>query len=341
MTETKKNNTLKTAITIGISLVFAVFFMWLATRGLNFSKIKEAFIKADYLWICAAFVFGIMAYWLRAIRWNMFLEPMGYKISNANAFWTISFGYLMNLTIPRSGEVARATALYGVEKVPVDKSFGTIILERVVDLFFMMVFLLLTAIFKYEALISFYNYLTKQKENTPQEEGFPWKLLILGCIVLGGIVFIIFRKKIKQASIYNKVISFGKGLADGLKSIIKIKNKPKFFLYSAGIWTCYYFAAYLICFALPETSSFGFADGFFLITVGTLGMMVPASGGIGAYHLALKLGVMGLFLAWGKNPEDGAEVGLSYAFLSHTLQLFIMLSMGLISIPVLAKARKI
>jgi hypothetical protein len=62
--------------------------------------------------------------------------------------WSISFGYLMNLTIPRSGEVARATALYGVEKVPVDKSFGTIILERVVDLFCMMVFLGLTLLFK-------------------------------------------------------------------------------------------------------------------------------------------------------------------------------------------------
>lgn len=80
-------------------------------------------------------------------------------------------------------------------KVPVDKSFGTIILERVVDLFFMMLFLLLTAIFKYEALISFYNYLTKQKENAPQQEqGFPWKWLIAGCIGLGAILFIAFRK---------------------------------------------------------------------------------------------------------------------------------------------------
>ena len=66
-----KNNTLKTALTIGISLVFAAF-MWLATRGLNFSKIKEAFVKANYFWVFAAFVFGIMAYWIRAIRWNMF-----------------------------------------------------------------------------------------------------------------------------------------------------------------------------------------------------------------------------------------------------------------------------
>jgi uncharacterized membrane protein YbhN (UPF0104 family) len=66
--------------------VFAAFYVAWLQEGLNFSKIKEAFVKANYFWIFAAFVFGIMAYWFRAIRWNMFLEPMGYKISNSNRF---------------------------------------------------------------------------------------------------------------------------------------------------------------------------------------------------------------------------------------------------------------
>ncbi len=73
--------------------------------------------------------------------------------------------------------------------------------------------------------------------------------------------------------------------------------------------------------------------------IGTLGMMVPASGGIGAFHFALKVGISALFVSMGKNAEDGAQVGLSYAFLSHTLQMVIMLVMGLISLPMLAKAR--
>ena len=108
---------------------------------------------------------------------------------------------------------------------------------------------------------------------------------------------------------------------------------------SIAIWVCYYLAAYLVCFALPETSNFTIADGFFIIVVGTLGMMVPASGGIGAFHFALKLGIMALFLSMGKNPEEGGEVGLSYAFISHTMQMVIMIVMGIISIPMLAKAR--
>jgi uncharacterized membrane protein YbhN (UPF0104 family) len=269
----------------------------------------------------------------------MLLEPQGYSIASSNAFWAISFGYLINLTIPRSGEIARATALYGVEKVPVEKAFGTIILERLVDVFFMLLFLLLTAFFKYAALISFYDYVLHQKNHTHNDQSFPWLfcLFLFGIIGMGGLL--LFQKKNKNSGLYTKIIKFWCGLLEGFKSIINIKNKLKFCLYSVAIWLCYYLATYLVCFALPETSSFGMVDGLFLITIGTLGMLVPASGGIGAYHLALKLGIMGLFLAGGKNPELGAQVGLSYAFLSHTLQLFIMLCMGLMSIPILADRR--
>ena len=313
--------------------------MWFALKGMEFKKIAGYFAKANYFWVFAATVFGVLAYWFRAVRWNLLLEPMGYKISNSNSFWTISFGYLMNLTIPRSGELARSTALFSVEKVPVEKSFGTIILERVIDLICMMVFLGLTLIFKYKAILSFYDYVTKEKSKSATEESSTDIYLIFGAILILGIIAFLVRKKLENFPIYQKVLNFIKGIFHGLTSIFKMKQKVKFILLSLGIWISYYFAAYLVCFALPETSNFTIVDGFFIIVVGTLGMMVPASGGIGAFHLALKFGIMALFLSMGKNPEEGGEVGLSYAFISHTMQLVIMVVMGIISIPMLAKAR--
>ncbi len=323
----------KNILTILISIFIAVFFMWLALRGLELKKITGYFAEANYFWVFAAAVFGVLAYWFRAVRWNFLLEPLGYKISNANSFWAISFGYLMNLTIPRSGELARSTALYGVEKVPVDKSFGTIILERVVDLLCMLGFLGLTLIFKYNAILSFYKY--ADIEINP--------LLVIAVLVLiiGAVLFFVFRERLMKFVFFAKVIRFIDGILHGLTSIFKLKQQGKFWLYTLGIWVSYYLAAYLVCFSLPETSGFTFADGFFIIVIGTLGMMIPASGGIGAFHFAMKLGIMALFLSMGKNPEHGAEVGLSYAFISHTMQLVIMLIFGIISIPMLAKFRKI
>lgn len=329
----QKSNLLKKTLTIVISLVFAVVFMWLALRGLDFEKIEKSLMKANYWWIFLASIFGILAYWFRAVRWNLLLEPLGHKISNSNSLWTISFGYLMNLTIPRSGELARSTALYGVEKVPVDKAFGTIILERVVDLVCMLLFLGLTLIFKYEAIFSFYTQ-ANIKLNPVLLVG------VLGAIVLGSVLFFKLKEKFRKIKIFSKIIDFLEGIFAGLSSILKLRSKGKFILQSLAIWVCYYFAAYLVCFSLPETSNFTFADGFFIIVVGTLGMMIPASGGIGAFHFALKLGISALFLSMGKSAEEGEEIGLSYAFLSHTMQLVIMLVMGIISIPMLAKAKR-
>lgn len=332
MENQKKSSSLKTVSTILVSIAFAALFMWFALKGLDFTNIKASLAKANYLWVFAAMIFGLLAYWFRAVRWNLLLEPMGYQISNSNSLWTISFGYLMNLTIPRSGELARSTALYGVEKVPVDKSFGTIILERVVDLFCMLGFLVLTVVFKEDAIVTFY-----QKSGIKINPSY-----IIGGIavlVIGTFIFFKFKDKFTHLPLIGKVIEFVEGIFHGLTTIFKLKQKGKFIILSIAIWVAYYLAAYLVCFALPETSGFTFADGFFLIVVGTLGMMVPASGGIGAFHLAMKLGISALFLSMGKDAKLGGEVGLSYAFISHTMQLVIMLVMGLISIPMLAKAR--
>jgi uncharacterized membrane protein YbhN (UPF0104 family) len=71
----------------------------------------------------------------------------------------------------------------------------------------------------------------------------------------------------------------------GINTIFKLKQKGKFILYTLGIWICYYFAAYLGMFCLPETSDLLLQTDFFIV-VGTFGMIIPASGGIGAYNLA-------------------------------------------------------
>lgn len=332
--EEKKSQVLKNSLTVLISIAIAGLFLWLALRGLDFDKIKISLTKANYFWVIFAAVFGVSAYWFRAIRWNLLLEPMGHKISNSNSLWSISFGYLMNLTIPRSGEVARSTALYGVEKVPVDKSFGTIILERVIDLVCMLIFLGLTLIFKFDAIKSFYD-----------NSGFKPNPVIIVAVLMVGIIGLIlffkFKEKFRRFSVISKIIDFIDGIFEGLKSILNLKQKIRFIAYTAAIWICYFFASYLVCFALPETSDFTLADGCFILVIGTIGMIIPASGGIGAFNLAMKFGFMALFISMGKDATEGGELGLAYSFITLPLQIIIMLIMGLISIPMLAKNRKI
>lgn len=332
--EDNKSSVLKNTVTILVSVLVAGVFLWLALKGLDFEKISNSLKKANYLWVAAAAVFGVSAYIFRAVRWNLLLEPMGYQVSNANSLWSISFGYLMNLTIPRSGEVARSTALYGVEKVPVDKSFGTIILERVIDLVCMLVFLVLTLIFKFDAIYSFY-----------ERSGVRFNPVFIIGIIAGGILALVtffrFKERFRKFGFISKIIDFIDGIFAGLMSVFRLRQKGKFILLTAGIWICYFFASYLVCFSLPETSDFTLADGCFILVVGTLGMIIPASGGIGAFNLAMKFGFTALFISMGKDAVEGGELGLAYSFITLPLQIIIMLIMGLVSIPMLAKNRKI
>src|SRR5690606_3141776 len=140
-----------------IAISLASLFLRLTIKATDFEELKTAAKEANYFWLVVSMVLSIVSYWFRAARWKLLLDPIGYPIKTQSGFWAISFAYFMNLTIPRSGEIARATSLYKMEKVPADKSLGIIVLERVIDVLFLGLFFLLTFIFNSETLFSFFS----------------------------------------------------------------------------------------------------------------------------------------------------------------------------------------
>ena len=159
--------------------------------------------------------------------------------------------------------------------------------------------------------------------------------LKIGVLLIGILVF--FASVIKFKA---KIISVIKGIIEGLLSVFKMKSRLQFLGYSVGIWLCYFFSAYVLCFSLEGTESFGVRDVFLIINAGTLGMMVPTSGGVGSFHIAVKLAIAGIYMSFGKEQELGNEVGLIYALISHTSQMCSMVLLGLVSIPFLVKNKK-
>jgi len=332
------NKTLKTIISILISVLFAVGLMYFVTKKMAWNDILDVFNRANYFWVIFAMSFQVIALWIRAVRWNILLEPLNYKISTWNGLLAICFGYLMNLGIPRSGEVARASVSYKKENIPVTAAFGTIVNERIVDLIFMLIALGLTAIFSNKILFAFFDLVSKSSKNEESSSNFSY--ILIGIFLIISLIFAIFYKKILQLSITQKIITIFKELLVGVLSIFKLKQSLKFILLSLGIWICYFLSGYIMVYALPETSFLTWKDGFYILTISTLGMMIPASGGFGAFHTSLTYGFGALFLAIGLTQEDRKKTGLAYAFLSHTSQIILMLISGLITIPFIFKKDK-
>ena len=119
---------------------------------------NSLFEKADYKWRVIGLLFGLLSHISRAYRWLFMLEPLGYKIKFGNSVMAVFAAYLINFTIPRAGEVARASILTNYEKVPFEKGFGTIVSERIADLILMAGIIFITLFLQFDFIYSFNYY---------------------------------------------------------------------------------------------------------------------------------------------------------------------------------------
>lgn len=322
------NSKISQILFMGIALILAGIFIVLTIRQTDFQVLKQAASEANYFWFFLSMALSIVSYWLRAARWQLLLEPIGYKTSVKSGFWAISFAYFMNLTIPRSGEIARATSFYKMEKVPVDESIGTIVLERVIDLLFLALFFVLTLLFNAKTLFSFMSF----------AGDLSWsKYGMLGGGFLAFVfLFYLFRSKFRKFKLYQKIVGFVQGIITGFLSILHLKQRKLFVFYSFAIWLCYFLMTYLVVFAFPATLNFGLAEGFFLIVSGALGMILPAVGGL-AYPYVMSIAFGAIFLANGQSIEEGRSVGNYFGLMLYFAQIISMISFGLLSIYFIAK----
>ena len=114
---------------IGIS----VLLLYLTFRKTDFADVFEKIKQVNYTFIILSFLATMLSHLLRAWRWQLLLEPMGYKARLHTGFYSILIGYLANYAIPRGGEVARCGIMQRTDKIPIDKLFGTVVTERIID----------------------------------------------------------------------------------------------------------------------------------------------------------------------------------------------------------------
>ncbi|MDO5656492.1 MAG: lysylphosphatidylglycerol synthase transmembrane domain-containing protein [Flavobacteriaceae bacterium] len=310
----------KTGVTVLVSILLAVALIWWAMRGLDLEKTRASLQEANYLWIAISVILGIAAYYLRSERWRLLLDAMDHPTKSSHAFYAICMNYFWNLLIPRSGEIARCTTLYTLNKTPVEKSFGTVISERVIDLICLVIIALLAVLFNFNLILQLFGKVMSVRSE--QEEGNYFFVVIIGALLIFLAGCILFWKKLKNLSFFPRIKQFLYGIRQGLISIFRLKKSGLFIFYTFLIWVFYFFMTYVIIFALPETAHLTLSEGLYLLLVGSIGMVIPASGGIGAFHSAMRLGfeVLGL----------GGDVGVNFAFLVHTPHALIALVLGLI-----------
>ncbi|MCH8554143.1 MAG: flippase-like domain-containing protein [Schleiferiaceae bacterium] len=318
------NPKLKTTLKSLFFLFLGVALLYFAFGEVDIALLWKDLQKANYTLIFLTVVLGYLAVVSRGIRWTYLLRTMGYEVPKWHAAHAVGVGYLVNLAVPRAGEVARCTSLYKVTKVPVDKLLGTVIVERVVDMVMLLIMLALAFVFQFDNLMQFINFAGASNNGEPSDYG--WLLWVfVSFLGILGIVYFAFRNAIINHPKFMMVRNFILGLKEGFATIFKMKEKGFFILHTLFIWVMYYLIVYIPMYALTATAHLGAGEGLLLMSSASLGIVIPVPvGGAGVYHYLVSSALQIL--------QVSKENGLVYATLVHASQTLMLMAAGFVGL---------
>ena len=317
---------IKYAFFFGLGL----FLVWWSLRQIPANKWDEFMdtLKGAKYWLMVpVFLILSLSHIVRALRWRILMEPMGYKPSLPNTFFAVMIGYLANLAIPRLGEVLKCTLLAKYEKVPAEKLVGTIVAERAVDVISLAIIFIITLLTQSDLIVSYGLELFRQLfENKSGQFSMQKIGIVIATVILLIVVLKIWSRKNGHLPFVVSAKKIIKGIWEGVSSIRYLQQKGMFIVYSITIWVLYILGTWVGLSATVGTAGLGFNAALAALAFGSIGMIVTP-GGIGAYayfiaKIVEKMGVP-------------FEIGFANGTIQWFAQFIIVLIVGSICLLVL------
>lgn len=293
-----------------ISLALAGGLLYYVFKDINLQDLAAKFQAADYTWVFLTALVQLIAHVSRGYRWKLMIEPSGYQPSTYRTTLAVLIGYLINLVLPRAGELARCGSLARMEQVPFEKSFGAVVAERLMDVVVLLILIILNLLLEFDRIQGFFWQLAGEKFRSPA---------LLAGLGVGALVVLVllywvvrrFGASWLQRPWVAKIWEWLLGLWDGFSGIFRMKRPGAFFLHTLIIWVMYYLMTYFLCQALPETKHLSYLAVLTILVMGTIGMAAPTVGGIGSYHFLVGQ----IVVLYGLSQSDG----IALATFLHTI----------------------
>jgi hypothetical protein len=309
-------------------LAVGCLLLWLAFRSVDFKKLIAELKEADYSFLILSVLFGFFAFVSRARRWVLLIQPLGFKPTTRNAFYSLMTGYLANVALPRVGEITRCVALGKKEKIPVDQLIGTVVVERTIDFFSLLTIMIILIFTSGNQIGQFLkgSLLLPIQVRMIALVGNTWALwvFLFSLFLITLFILIRYKKNLRKIRFFSKMFDVAHGIIHGLKTITNLERKWEFIFHTIFIWFNYALMTWIVVFALESTSHLTFGNSIFILVIGGLAMSAPVPSGIGAFHYFVS---QGLLIVNGIPVEDG----LAYALLTHESQLIFVAIVGAIS----------
>ncbi len=314
---------LRMVIFLGIGFFFIYWFLLKLDAGQK-AAIWQSFLEADYWWVILCVLCSLLSHMVRALRWRLLFKPIGYQPGVSNTFGSVIIAYMGNLAFPRAGEVMRCATLRSSENIPMEKSLGTVVTERLIDtIAFALIVLVGMLVMFGQAKDWLYDTLSTKFDSLPNM----WMIAaVLAVLAVAAFVFYkFFWRKLLHIGIFKKINNLVLGMVDGVKSVFHMgtRNTVLFLAYSVAIYLLYILGGLIIFHAFGETNWLGFRAAFVVYLFGSVGMTF-SQGGIGVYPALVMMGLTDIYgismgvgtacgwLLWGAQQAAVIAVGAGY-----------------------------
>ena len=301
-----------------LSLIAGVIILYLVFRKIDLREFADALSQTRWEWIGAALLCGLLSHWFRGLRWALLAEPLGHRPSAIKAFYAVMSGYLANLALPRLGEITRCLLLARKTPLGLSALFGSVVLERLLDLAVLMV-LAFGVLLGYQDML-----LEPVLKFVTTNLGSGVSLGFLVAFLLGMATVVVLWRTLGR--LVPVPAQMRQTLADIGKGVTGLRHVPSPWLvgvYTALIWLGYYLMTYFCFFAFPGAESLGAPDAMLLLVAGAFGFVMPVQGGMGAYHAAI-VWTLGMIPGLAMSPTTA----LAFATLSHLAQTVLVVLVG-------------
>jgi glycosyltransferase 2 family protein len=320
------------------TFALAGLLLYLALRGVDFREIWRVLLAADYRWLVPLGIVTLVSHVLRAWRWKVFLDALPpdddsgeaasgrVRVPIGLAFASLMIGYMANYLAPRFGEVARTAHLSGHTQLRFSTVLGTVVADRVLDIAclgaaLVSVFILLAGrADRLEAL-----FIGPAIERLQSSAGILALAAFAVLMVIGVISFFILTSAWSKRRIAPLFGSF----RDGFMAITRSGKYGIITGTTIGMWVSYTVMAYvpLIMLGIAQPYGLTFLDGWSIMVLGTLGIIVPSPGGIGSFHYVTIQTLVHLF-------GVSADPSATYAVVVHGAQMILYTLAGAVGLGI-------
>ena len=315
-------------IQVVLSLIVAVWIFWFLYKDISLESLLKSVSETSFILLGTSILVSILGFWLRAWRWTLLIDAdESNGTPSIRAFWALMVGYLTNMLVPRAGELARCGVLAKTDGLQMGKLFGTVILERTVDLLFLVFTIFLAFVIERNVFLQLFSELVSVE--TLVEKVIQYLPLLIGGLLVTAIFFYFVFQKYRDSTIFMKLRHFIRDLVKGIISIRKVENQFGFWGSSFAIWMIYYITLVLVAWAIPSTANLSLSALLMVMVMGSIGMVAPVQGGIGTFHALVAF----ILIAYGLSGEEGKI----FAVIVHSSQVLTIVILGLVAMGIIFK----